>query len=230
MTYTYSLVSFTGTTTKACIMDWGLGPCMRPENQPAPSPVLILTGKAMENADDVEHLGKMLADSFFNGKSANFLNVIKHVNLRFIADDALRESSKMARLHTMLANISALDLGAALSKGITFVFYMPDLPDVEPDEAEFFMDCCREFAEKRGSTLLHLELETVVDENMEGENMQTLSINFTDVGRMETPHNLVLYRSDGAVKTAAKIYETLRTYTCPFLSTVLHEIAKESKI
>lgn len=205
MTLSYKFISFVGTAAKACIMDWTLGSSLRPENHPAPAPVIYITGKTFDNAEDVEHLGMMLADSFFKGKVADFRGVIKNVNLKFVADEALRETSKMARLHTMLANMTTLDVGGGLDKGATFVFTMPDLV---PEENDLFMFCCKEFADKRGSTLLHLEVETA----WLGDT-PTLGLNFAAVGYVNRSIDLLLYPHDPLDTTTNKIHDTLCTYT-----------------
>lgn len=204
MSLSYKFISFVGHGAKACIMDWTIGSSLRPENHPAPAPVIYITGQTSDNSEDVEHLGRMLAASFFNGKETDFRNVIRNVNLKFVADEALRETSKMARQHTMLANMASLGVGGALAKGVTFVFTMPEVSTAEND---LFMFCCKEFADKRGSTLLHVEIENA----MLGET-PTLSLNIEAVGYHGRFIDLLLYPLDTLDATTAKVHETLCMY------------------
>lgn len=162
-------------------MDWTLGTKLRVEHQPAPAPVIYITGKNIDNPDDVERLGAMLSERVFKGKVVDFGDVMRNVDLDFNPKFDIQAGAKIGILNTMLVNIAGKRMGGGLAKGTIFVFTMPD-PSFENKVR--FMKCCKLLADKRGSTLLHIEVEPIM-----ARNQMTISLGYSVVGKMNTSIN-----------------------------------------
>ncbi|KAK2764418.1 hypothetical protein FQN54_009112 [Arachnomyces sp. PD_36] len=135
-------------------MNWSLGSTLPVDNQPAPAPIVLVTGHSI-SYHVLFRVCDKLANIIYNGKVADFLEVTKEVD--FCYDDDVYDQDAITK--GMVKDFMELDIGGCLAKRTTYVLATPCHSQ---EEAITYLVLAGFLSKKRRSTLVHLDLSMKV--------------------------------------------------------------------